>query len=189
MWSRKWRWKLLSHVWIFVTPWTVQSMEFSRPEYWSGYPFPSPGDLPNPGFLALQADCLHKRSPSILGWVAYPFSRGSSQPRNWTRVSCIAGGFFTNWAIGEARMWSWLTSFTSLDVEQVHLWNGAIHPLCSQSSHLSRGWWENGMFCKEDHVIELNDWMNIMSSLRGFCVALFWISPRWNACREVKGKE
>ena len=30
-------------------PWTIQSMEFSRPEYWSGYPFPSPGDLPNPG--------------------------------------------------------------------------------------------------------------------------------------------
>ena len=35
----------------------------------------------------------------ILEWVAYPFSRVSSQPRNWTRVSCIAGGFFTNWAM------------------------------------------------------------------------------------------
>ena len=34
----------------------------------------------------------------ILGWVAFPFSRGSSQPRNWTGVSCIAGRFFTNWA-------------------------------------------------------------------------------------------
>ena len=38
----------------FVTPWTVASqallsMEFSRQEYWSGLPFPSPGDLPNPG--------------------------------------------------------------------------------------------------------------------------------------------
>ena len=32
-----------------ATPWTVQCMEFSRPEYWSGYPFPSPGDHPNPG--------------------------------------------------------------------------------------------------------------------------------------------
>ena len=31
-----------------ATPWTIQSMELSRPEYWSGYPFPSPGDLPNP---------------------------------------------------------------------------------------------------------------------------------------------
>ena len=38
----------------------------------------------------------------ILDWVAFPFSRGSSQPRNRTRVSYIAGGFFTNWAIREA---------------------------------------------------------------------------------------
>ena len=38
----------------------------------------------------------------ILEWVAFPFSRGSSWPRNWTRVSCITGGFFTNWTIREA---------------------------------------------------------------------------------------
>ena len=37
----------------------------------------------------------HKGSPRILEWVAFPFSRGSSQSRNQTRVSCIAGGFFT----------------------------------------------------------------------------------------------
>ena len=46
----------------FVTPQTVQSMEFSRPEYLSGQPFPSPGDLPNPGIKprshALQVDSL-----------------------------------------------------------------------------------------------------------------------------------
>ena len=36
---------------------------------------------------------------SILEWVAFPFSSGSSWPRDPTRVSCIAGGFFTNWAI------------------------------------------------------------------------------------------
>ena len=43
-------------------PWTTQSMEFSRPEYWSGQPLPSPGDLPNPGIKprspALQVDSL-----------------------------------------------------------------------------------------------------------------------------------
>ena len=38
----------------------------------------------------------HQGSPRILEWAAYPFSRGSSQPRNQTGVSCIAGGFFTN---------------------------------------------------------------------------------------------
>ena len=56
------RWKSLSHVRLFATPGTTQSMEFSRPEYWSGQPFPSPGELPNPGIKprspALQADSL-----------------------------------------------------------------------------------------------------------------------------------
>ena len=56
------KWKALSHVRLFATPWTKQPMEFSRPEYWSGYPFPSPGDLPNPGVEprspTLQADSL-----------------------------------------------------------------------------------------------------------------------------------
>ena len=52
----------LSRVQLFVTPWNIQSMEFSRPEYWSGQPFPSPVDLPNPGIEpgspALQGDSL-----------------------------------------------------------------------------------------------------------------------------------
>ena len=39
----------------------------------------------------------------ILVWVAVPFSRGSSQPRDWTQVSHIAGRFFTNWATREAQ--------------------------------------------------------------------------------------
>ena len=45
---------VLSPVQLFVTPWTAArqaplSMEFSKQEYWSGLPFPSPGNLPNPG--------------------------------------------------------------------------------------------------------------------------------------------
>ena len=47
--AMKWKWKSLSHVQLFTTPWAIQSMEFSRPEYWSGETFPSPGNLPNPG--------------------------------------------------------------------------------------------------------------------------------------------
>ena len=58
----QWKWKSLSRVWLFVILWTTQSMEFSRPEYWSGWSFPSRGDLPNPGIElrspALQADSL-----------------------------------------------------------------------------------------------------------------------------------
>ena len=41
----------------------------------------------------------HKGNPRILEWVAYPFSSRSSQCRNRTGVSCIAGGFFTSWAM------------------------------------------------------------------------------------------
>ena len=40
----------------------------------------------------------HQRSPRVLEWVTYPLSRGSSNPG----IACIAGGFFTNWAIREA---------------------------------------------------------------------------------------
>ena len=59
--------EFLSHVQLFVTPWTIAcqaplSTEISRQEYWSGLSFPSPGDLPNPGIKpgspALQADFL-----------------------------------------------------------------------------------------------------------------------------------
>ena len=64
--------KSLSHVRLFVTPWAVAhqaspSMGFSRQEYWSGLPFPSPGDLPDPGIElrspALQADALTSEPP------------------------------------------------------------------------------------------------------------------------------
>ena len=51
------KWKLLSCVWLFVTLWTTHSVEFSRPGYWSGLPFPSTGDLPIPG--------IEPRSPSL----------------------------------------------------------------------------------------------------------------------------
>ena len=48
------KWQLLSHVWLFTTPWIVAcqaplSTEFSRQEYWGGLPFPSLGDLLDPG--------------------------------------------------------------------------------------------------------------------------------------------
>ena len=65
--------------------------------------FPTQGSNPGlPPCRQILYQLSHKGSPRILEWVAYPFSRGSSRPRNWTRVSCTAGGFFTNWAIREA---------------------------------------------------------------------------------------
>ena len=59
----------------------------------------------NPGLLHCRwiLYCLsHQGSPIILEWVAYPFSRRSSQPKNQTKVLCIAGKFFTRWATREA---------------------------------------------------------------------------------------
>ena len=59
--------------------------------------FPTQGS--NPGLLyctRILYHLSHKESPRILERVAYPFSRESSQPRNQTRVSCIAGMFFTS---------------------------------------------------------------------------------------------
>ena len=61
----------LSPVWLFATPWTVAHQ------------------------APLPMGILQGR---ILEWVAMPFSRASSQPRDWTQISCIAGRFFTVWA-------------------------------------------------------------------------------------------
>ena len=96
------------HVWLFVTPWTIQSMEFSRSENTRvgnisllQEIFPTQGSNPDlPHCRCILYQLSHKGSPRILEWVAYPFCSGSSQPRNWTGVSCIAEGFFT-WVIRE----------------------------------------------------------------------------------------
>ena len=49
----------------------------------------------------------------LLEWVAMPFSRGLSQPRDWTQVSCIAGRFFTVWATREAHIVTYMYSLKS----------------------------------------------------------------------------
>ena len=67
---------LLSHVWLFVTPWTVTHQ------------------------APLSLGSLQGR---ILEWVAMPSSRGFSKPRDRTQVSHIVGRFFTIWATGEAQ--------------------------------------------------------------------------------------
>ena len=72
--------------------------------------------------------CLsHQGSPRILEWVDHPFSRGTSQPRNWTRVSCIAGGFFTSCA---GSWWNLMECFCCVYIQPMlviqpwfHKWN------------------------------------------------------------------
>ena len=83
---------------------TVHGVLQARILEWVAFPF-SRGIFStqgsNPGLLYCRwilYQLSYKGSPRILEWVAYPFSSGYSQSRNQTGVSCIAGGFFTNWA-------------------------------------------------------------------------------------------
>ena len=95
----------LSHVRLFETPWNspgqntgVGSLSLHQ------------GIFPTQGLNLGLSHCRwiiyllrQKGNLGILEWVAYPFSNGSSQPRNQTRVSCAAGRFFSNWAIRESQ--------------------------------------------------------------------------------------
>ena len=78
-----WKWKSLSRARLFATPWTAVhqaplSMRFSRQGYWSGLPFPSPGDLPNPGIEHGQIlyQLSYKGSPKKLKnyWIYSAFT-------------------------------------------------------------------------------------------------------------------
>ena len=79
------------------------SMEFPRQEYWSELPFPSPGDLPNPGIeprsSEFQADsllCEPSGKPKNTGVGSLSLLQGIFLPRDQTEVFSIAGGFFTS---------------------------------------------------------------------------------------------
>ena len=87
---------------------TVHVILQARILEWVAFPFSRGSSQPreqtqgsNPGLLHCRRILCKLSHKGRAKWVAYPFPRGSSLLRNWTRVSCIAGGFFTNWAIGE----------------------------------------------------------------------------------------
>ena len=108
---REWKPKSLSPVQLFAIPWSLQSMESPGQNTGVGSLSLLQGIFPtqgwNPGLpycRRILYQLSHEGSPRILEWVAYSFSSGSSQPRNWTRVPCIAGEFFTIWAVTEALM-------------------------------------------------------------------------------------
>ena len=86
---------------------TIHGILQARILEWIAFPF-SRGIFPTQGLNWGLLHCWqilyqlnHKGSPRILEWVVYPFSSRSSLPRNRTGISCIAGRFFTNWAIWE----------------------------------------------------------------------------------------
>ena len=84
--------------------------------------FPTQGSNPGvPHYRQVPYHLSHQESPRILKWVAYPFSSGSFQLRDWICVSCIAGGFFPSWATREA-YWinsRWFSSVQSLSCVQL----------------------------------------------------------------------
>ena len=93
----QWKWKSLSHVQLFVTPWSKQSMEFSNPEYWSEQPFPSPGHLPDPEIKprspALQADSLPaepqgKSKNTVVGSLSLLQPIFPTWESNWGLLHC-----------------------------------------------------------------------------------------------------
>ena len=105
----KWKWNFLSHVRLFVTPWTVacrtplgQNTGEGSCSLLQGI-FPTQGSNPSlPHCRWILYQLSYQGSSRILDWVAYPFSRRSYRCRNHTGVSCIAGGFFTSWGIRKA---------------------------------------------------------------------------------------
>ena len=122
-----WKWKWLSHVQVCdpmdYSPWNSpgQNTGVGSLSLLQGI-FPTKGL--NPGLLHCRRilyQLSHKGNPRILEWVAYSFSGGSSWPRNRTRVSCIAGRFFTNWAMREA-LWE-----PSKESEDPQKWPGSFY--------------------------------------------------------------
>ena len=95
-------------------------------------PCPPPGIFltrgSNPGPLHCRwilYQLSHKGSPGILEWVAYPFSSGSSWPGNRTGVSCIAGRFFTSWAMRDALTYLYICThiYTHTHITYIHISN------------------------------------------------------------------
>ena len=130
-------WKSLSRVWPFATPWTIYSSWNSLGQktgvgclsLLQGI-FPTQGKNPGlPHRRQTLYQLSYKGSPRRLVWVVYAFSSGSCRPRNQTRVFCIAGGFFTNWAIREAQLYSALKSSRHFNIFFSKIVLGIFGPL------------------------------------------------------------
>ena len=98
----KFRCLITNQVRLFVIPWTVPcqaplSMEFPRQEYWNGLPFPSPGDLPDPGIepssLAWQADFLPLSTWKAVSILDLSFYRCCSLQYGYTTVHSFTAGW------------------------------------------------------------------------------------------------
>ena len=113
----------------------------------------------------------------ILEWVAIPFSRGSSQLRDWTRVSCIAGGFFAIWATREALEWQVLLSSTIL------CWSIFLGEMTGSLFVLG----QQGIHLPEDKTPDLNLERRLQSKRRAEPVQRWWMTS-WDPSTGMGGE-
>ena len=101
----------------------------------------------------------------ILEWVAFSFCRGSSQPKNRTRVSCIAGGFLSHWATREAR------AETRVDAQHPAVHRTVPHSVVSQcrASVVPR--------VKAGQALEHKHWGEAATFLESFEVSSLFLFP------------
>ena len=122
----------------------------------------------------------HKGSLRTLEWLAYPFSSGSSWPRNLTEISCIAGGFFINWSI-RGTLAAQLVKNLPADLGLISVLGGS--PGEGKGYPLYYSGLENSLDCLVHGVTKSRTWQRFSLSLLtcNFCVD-FWV-------REVVGEK
>ena len=124
-WKERRKWKSFRCVWLSVTPQTIQSMEFSRQEYWREKTFPSPRDLPNPGtgpaYLALVGRFfplslkLYTLNCILYTILSFPDSSvGKESAYNADPSSIPGSGRSTGEGIGYPRQYSWASLMAQL---------------------------------------------------------------------------
>ena len=135
----------------------------------------------------------------ILAWVAIPFSRGSSRPRDQTQVSLIAGRFFTVWAIREALVQElllshlsrvWLCATPSLGFPRQEHWSVLPFP---SPGHKSEKWkWSRTVMSDSSRLVAFNSHrMGLARSFAPYCMArVVWLSVRLslNHTRHLHGE-
>ena len=125
-----------------MTPWTIQSVEFSRPEYWSGQPFPSPGDLPNPGIEprspTLQEDSLPAEPQGKPLNHLRPIRKTLEPLKQWNRLWLTSFLDVPSYACPTEFLFGDVITFTD-SVPFCHYLGGDLHcQLCKESKKKSQ---------------------------------------------------
>ena len=190
----KWKWESLSRVQLFATPWAIQCMEFSRPEYWSGYPFPSPGIFPiqgsDPGLphcRQILFQLSHKGSPCwfVHQWASHTpkpeISRGTSSCSEpcWAYLRWSHQGNQSEWECGVwgnlLQMWSRLPSLLITILSHITgaalaLWNAPIKPPEQARKFVQMPWFHvffsSSKVRKETPYVILNRWQKSVRKIQ-----------------------